>query len=69
MRVTLKVGSLFHVPLLAGMSVTSSMPSVVKATVANNVATLTAQAVGSAWITLSLASDVNLQLLVVVSTS
>ena len=57
MRVTLKKGSVLSIPLLAGWSVSSGAPATASVKMTGVVATVTALTVGSATLSLMIASD------------
>lgn len=68
MNLSLKVGSVLMVPLLSGMTITSSKPQVVTVATAANVATVTAVVVGSCELVLQVAPDLKVSLTVNVVT-
>jgi hypothetical protein len=63
--VSIKVGSVVRIPVLAGWMVTSSDPTVLAAAIAGNVMTLTAvKQGGTATLKLQLATDLAVSLVV-----
>jgi hypothetical protein len=60
--VSIKVGSVVRIPVLAGWMVTSSDPTVLAAAIAGNVMTLTAVKQGTATLKLQLATDLSVSL-------
>jgi hypothetical protein len=68
-KVTLKVGSVLRVPVLASWTAVSQKPAVLSVSVANGVAVITALAAGTSWIELVLAADLKVSLQVDVMTT
>ncbi len=64
MNVQLKVGSVIRIPVMAGMNVSSSAPTNATAVLQGQMAVITAVKVGTAAITVQLASDLAVTLTV-----
>ena len=63
MNTQVKVGTKVTVPLLAGMSITSSDPTVIGVSNAGTQWTMTASKIGQAWLTVQFAGDVKASVL------
>ncbi len=66
MVVTIKKGSVVSIPVYAGWAVTSSAPAVATARMLGTSVSITALAVGPTTLTLALAADLTVELVVTV---
>lgn len=69
MEVSLKVGSVLRVPVLAGFAATSTDTGVISVSISGNILGITAVKTGNSWVTLTVAPDLKVGLNVAVVAS